>query len=101
MDSTKSKPNEKDIKRLSKDMDDLRKGLNEIYSAIKENSPSVKGDYEFKEFLAYDLERAIYYLKKVARKNPFNEPYIHIEELVMLIDRMEYLINVLNSKNVK
>ena len=95
----KPKPKEKDIKRLSKDMSDLRKGLNEIYSAIKENSPSAQGDYEFREFLVYDLERVIHYLKRVVRKNPFNEPYNHIGELVMLIDRMEYLINVLNSKN--
>lgn len=94
----KPKPKEKDIKKLSKDMSDLRKGLNEIYSAIKENSPSANGDYELKEFLVYDLERVSYYLKKIVRKNPFNEPYSHIEELVMLIDRMQYLIDVLNSK---
>lgn len=94
-----NKGESKDIKKISKDMNDLRKGLNEIFSAIRENSPQSNQPYEFKEYLASDLERVVYYLKKLARKNPFNESYLSIEEMVFLIQRIEYLTEVLNSKS--
>lgn len=85
------------IDKLSKDMADLRKGLNEIYSAIKSSSPS-KSDYDFKEYLVYDLEMVLYYLKRVAIKNPFNQRYGAIEDIIFLVHRLEHLIGVLNSK---
>ena len=92
----KQKDGEK-IDKLSKDMNDVRKGLNEIYSAIKSSSPS-KHDYDFKEYLVYDLEMVLYYLKKIASKNPFNQRYGDIEEIIFLVHRLEHLIEVLSSK---
>ena len=93
----KDKKDGEKIDKLSKDMADLRKGLNEIYSAIKSSSPS-KSDYEFKEYLVYDLEMVLHYLKKIATKNPFNENYRNIEEIIFLVHRLEHLIEVLSSK---
>lgn len=92
----------KDIGTLHKDVGDLRKGLNEIFSAIKNRGTedlSQRGvSNEFREFLMMDLQMAVYYLKKVVKNNPFNERYAEIEDIVYLISRLEQLMETINGK---